>query len=248
MSTSPDLNEAPPPQLDDAWARVLHAREDYRLLEQSLNEFLYSYVEGMEKGWDPDTEGFAIRLRDPNDSTVTGRPAVLTSQILEGLRTALDYLVFELSALNTPDLNERQPQFVIADDASGFENQARTRLRHLTAEQRGFVERLQPYNGNEMLALLREMTGEGKHRRLLSLQDRTGLEIHFAELTKQQDYEGWFVFPVERGQAFFAKAKGPSTFLLVDKYDAMPFVNAMIAHVEDILRASHYLFSIPTEG
>ena len=40
--------------------------------------------------------------------------------------SALDYMVFELSTLNKPDLRENTPQFVIADTKKEFANQSRT--------------------------------------------------------------------------------------------------------------------------
>ena len=55
----------------------------------------------------------AIEVRHPRESIVSGVPTVLTGQIIEGLRSALDYMVFELSRRNYPDLDERLPQFVL---------------------------------------------------------------------------------------------------------------------------------------
>ena len=172
---------------------------------------------------------------------MSGAPQVLVAQIAESLRTALDYMVFRLSTLNEPNLNEQVPQFVIADSESAFRNQGR-RLRYLTDEQRGFVEQIQPYHGNDMLALLQTMTNEGKHRRLLSVRDNTGLDIYFAEMTKKDEYRGCFVYPGEKGNAIFAKPKGKEVVVLMGRYDAMTLLREMIGHAEDILRASYCFF------
>ena len=40
----------------------------------------------------------------PKEGNVRGRPRVLVSHIAENMRTALDYMVFELSASNRPEL------------------------------------------------------------------------------------------------------------------------------------------------
>ena len=154
--------------------RLGQAKEDYFVLAHELNGFLYDYVKSMVKGFDSITGNFVLQLRHPKERTVKGRPRVLAAQIVENLRTSLDYMTFELSVLNKPDLNEKVPQFVIAYNESDFERQAKTRLRHLTDEQRNFVEQIQPYNGNAMLGLLGEIAIQGKHRRLLALQDVTG--------------------------------------------------------------------------
>ena len=241
MDTSPDMEETPP-QLEDALARLEQAKEDYAFLAQQLNEFLYDYVKGMVKGFNPETGAFDLQLRHPKESNVRGRPRVLAAQIVENLRNSLDYMTFELSVLNKPDLNEKVPQFVIANSESDFERQAKTRLRHLTSEQKSFVEQVQPYNGNGMLALLGEIAIQGKHRRLLSLQDVTGLDIYFAEIAKQDDYKDCFMYPMEKDTAIFARPKGKTTFLLIEKYDAMGLLKDMIGHVEDILRVSYCFF------
>ena len=93
-----------------------------------------------------------------------------------------------------------------------------------------------------MLGLLGEIAFQAKHRRLLSLKDITGLDIYFAEITKQEDYQDCFVYPVEKGHAIFARPRRKATFLLIEKYDAMGLLKEMIEHVEDILCVSYCFF------
>lgn len=223
-------------------ARVDQAKQNWFELGRELQEFLYEYVRGMVRGFDRQGN-MTLQMRHPDESIIGGRPKVLVGQIVENLRTALDYLVFELSAKNEPNLNERVPQFVIAVDGEDFERQAKGRLRYLTDEQRGFVEQLQPYNGNRMLGLLGEMAGEGKHRRLLSVRDKTGWHIVFGEMCKRGEYEGYFVYPVEGDHAVFARPRGGEpAVLLMDKYNAVSLLKGMIGQVEDMVRVSYALF------
>ena len=241
MNTPEEKHEVPP-ELADAWARIAQATENYNSLLHEMTAFLYRYVESMVKGWDRKSESFVLQLRHPKESIVTGVPKVLVAQIVENLRTSLDYMIFQLSMLNTSELNERAPQFVIADTEAEFNKQANRRLRYLTAEQKSFVERIQPYHGNRMLALLGEIAGMGKHRSLLSIRDNTCLEIHFAEMTKKQEYKGWFLFPVEKGSAIFARPKHEGSIVLLEQYDAMPTLKEMIYHIADVIRVSHCFF------
>lgn len=231
-----------PHQLEDALARIDQAKENYDDLAYELNKFLHSYVKGMVKGLDRKTGNFVFQFRHPKESKVKGRPNVLVAQIVENLRTALDYLVFQLSVLNNPELNKRTPQFVIADCRSGFEQQAKARLRYLSDEQKILIEKLQPYNGNELLAVLGEMAGQGKHRYLLTLRDISNFDIRFGEITKRECYKDYFTYPMEKGTAIFAKPIDEPRFLLIDKYDLMRFLNSMIGHVEDVLRVSYCFF------
>ena len=241
MNTSPNQHETPQ-QLEDALARIEQAKENYLSLADEAEKFLYNYVKGMVKGINPTTGIHTLQLRHPKDRILRRTPVVLVSQIVENLRTALDYMIFELSALNKPDLNEREPHFVISDSKKKFYQQAKTRLRHLTAEQKSFVEQLQPYNGNKMLALLGELAVKGKHRSLLSITDITGLDIFFAEITKHEEYKDCFVYPMEKEHAIFARPTDKPSLLLLQKYDAMALLKSMIGHVEDVLRVSYCFF------
>ena len=214
--------QEPPSQLVDALARVAQAKANYIAFANEIQVFLYEYVGGMIKG---EGDDFAIQLRHPKESEVSGPAKVLVGQIVENLRSALDYMVFELSALNDPDLNPRTPQFVIAEDESSFQRQAKRRLRYLSDEQKTLIEKIQPYHGNIVLGLLAEMAGAGKHRRLLRVWDNTGLQVYLAEMEKQAEYEDCFVYPVGKGSAVFAKPEGRPTVLLMDKYDATRLLN-----------------------
>ena len=173
---------------------------------------------------------------------MTGRPQALVVDIVEDLRAALDYMVFELSALNKPDLNERAPQFVIADTKEDFDQQSKSRLCYLTGEQRrSLLKKCSPFNGNHMLGILRDMSGPSKHRRLLSVRDNSGWDIYMAEAEKRDEYKDCFMYPMEKGQAIFARPKSYSIILL-EKYDAMGILKAMAEHVGGIVRLSHCFF------
>ena len=231
-----------PEQLLNAWTRLYRAKENYDTLADEVTNFLYEYVKGMVRGWNPESEGFVLRLRHPRDSVMTGKPQVLVVDIVEDLRASLDYMVFELSALNTPDLAKKTPQFVISDTKEDFDQQSKRRLRYLTLEQRtDFIERLQPFNGNYMLALLRDIANQSKHRALLSLRDNSGWDIYTNDIKNREKYKDCFVYPMEKGQAVFAKPKTYSIILL-EKYDALKLLKAMDEHVGDIVRASHCFF------
>ena len=241
MSALHDVGQAPS-QLQDVLDRTDRAKELYVSLVREMDEFLYHYVEGMVKGRDPETGNFVLWLRHPRDSVVHGQPRVLVTEIVENLRSALDYMVFQLSVLNEPDLNKRVPQFVVSATEADFESQSRSRLRYLTDEQKDFVRRIQPYQGNWVLGLLGEMAGSSKHRGLLSVRGHTGFDIYFADITKVDDYQGFFMYPVEEGQAFFARPKDKQAILLMEKYDALPTLKAMIKHTADIIRISYCFF------
>lgn len=238
-----------PSALEHALTRVVKAQDDYNVLLDQLQTVLFEYIKGMIQGRDKESGSFIVRLRHPKESSVLGKPSVLVSQIVEGLLCALDYLVFELSRLNAPDFNERQPQFVIADSETAFKGQAKKHLQYLTTEQVDFIEQLQPYRGGAILGLLRDMANPSKHRHLLSFRNNTSWDIYFADMARRGEYQDAFVYPVEDGQAFFAKPKGTPLFLLLDKYDALRLLRGVIQAVNDTLLASScFFYGLPFNG
>ena len=205
MSPSLEVSETPP-ELEDVLARVSRAQECYVSLAQEMDRFLYCYVEGMVKGRDSETGNFTLQLGHPRESVVKGRPRLLVAEIVENLRSALDYMVFQLSVRNEPELSERVPQFVISSNKADFKRQAKSRLRYLTDEQKGFVEQMQPYRGNLLLGLLGDMAGSSKHRKLLSIRDNTGLDIYFAEMAKNMIFRAFSSIRCKKGTRY---SQGP---------------------------------------
>lgn len=211
--------------LEDARQRIESAMVNHVRFVHSSREFLHDYVKGMLKGFD-ENGAFCVQLRKPADGRITGRPRVLAAEIVEGVRSALDYTVFALSARNNPDMNPKHPKFVIADDKAGFDAQA-TALKHLTDAERSFVEALQPYATNsDMLALVRNAANRVKHRNLLTIDDNSPLEVVFAEMAKKDEYKGWWCYPQDKGNAVFAR--GELRVFMLGQYDAIGLLGAMI--------------------
>jgi hypothetical protein len=90
----------------------------------------------------------------------------LISEFLFHGRSALDYIVFRLAFHNTTR-EQDGTQFPICDSQQYFEKIRKRRdspLRHLTGPQIALVERVQPYNGFPVLALLNRISNRDKHR------------------------------------------------------------------------------------
>ena len=231
-----------PPQLNDALARIAKAKEDFHSLYDALDDFIYDYFEGMVKGVDAETGDRHLQLRHPDDSVVKGRGPVLVAQVVENLRTSLDYLVYQLSLLNQPKADVRTPQFVIAGSEQEFRNQAKSRYRYLTDEQVRFFEQIQPYNGNAMLALLNKMTRPSKHRHLLSLVDYSNMRIVIADIEKKDQYPGYREIPFDDKTVLLVRVED-ARIILMDRYEVMRTLRDMIEHCEEILSACFGVFS-----
>jgi hypothetical protein len=233
-----------PSELENALAKINKTQEDYCHFSKKIAEFLYEYVKGMIKGIDQETGHFVIQARHPKDSILPSHLKILVGEIVGNLRSALDYMIFELSVKNNPNLEERFPQFVIVDDEQKFERASNTGLKYLTDEQKVFVEKIQPYHGYEILKLLRDAANISKHRQPLELRDVTGLDIYYDELSNKELYEGAWTYPQEDGGAIFAKPSSSNGLrtVLMNKYDGLKILGLMIVDIQKIVQASYKYF------
>ncbi len=210
-------------QLQDSDDRLEAAKVDYDEFLVQLDRFLFSYIKRMWKGRDPNrADNYVVQLPSHKDNNIAGRPRVLVGRIVESLRSALDYAVFVLSERNGHRLNARHPKFVIVDDRDTFDHAAKVALKHLTQQERSFVERLQPYHGNVVLALIRDASNRTKHRRLLSMSHNTNLTLVLADAKDEHKYSGWWRVASDSGSAFFAKPSEFRRATMLNGYESSP--------------------------
>ena len=87
------------------------------------------------------------------------------------LRSALDYVVYELAILDSGKVQE-QTQFPIVDCEKDFNEQKR-HLRGLNEHHIRAIEALQPYKRIEWAKTLRGISNPDKHRHLIPVQAQT---------------------------------------------------------------------------
>ena len=86
----------------------------------------------------------------------------MVSETIHNLRAALDYLIYELAILDSGQI-QQGTQFPIEDTPKGWKRH-RGFLKGLSCTHKAAVERLQPYNGCNWIALLRSLSNPDKHR------------------------------------------------------------------------------------
>ncbi|MCH7699761.1 MAG: hypothetical protein IH865_12550 [Chloroflexi bacterium] len=166
------------PSLNGVWAKIGRAKMHRDSLETKINEGF---------GKDPAPPRFGLRFSQETGehvlyvsrlgdfAEVMQECALLTSDLLNNLRSALDHLVFQLAVKCTKD-NVQRPravQFPICDfrrryNGNGFRDKTKTYLR----EVRGYwtrFEKLQPFarrhmDPNRALAILRDLNNPDKHQ------------------------------------------------------------------------------------
>lgn len=242
--------------LADAFARVDDARSDLQALEAEVTNFVRQTVTKMAKGWSGERNSFVVSLppaRLSNKGKVNNRIRLLCGKVSENLRAALDYGIMRLAQESDPNLVERDVSFVIAKDNLGYERQAKRALKHVDEDVRNWLERLQPYNGNEILAFVRDTSNMAKHRSLMKVSHATKLTIVLHERRDGTNYlnEGeWWGIPAGKGHEFLVRSER-SQLIVRNKHDALTVLPICIEHVHMILNALEYYLKnkhFPGEG
>lgn len=234
-----------PQQLVDAWARLEQVDDDFVALQREIDHFALEYYRRMPQGRDPETGDYTIKFNHPSANAMTGRPQVLAVRVMEGIRSALDYVVFQLSLFNYPGLeNKRAPQFLIADTKADFRKAAGSRLRHLTAEQMELVESLQPFRGNFVLGVLRDAVNASKHRQLLELEDGTGADMYIVPARDKGRYRDARLIWEDDRVAYFVRLR-EHRVALMGKYKATRLLKEMGDQAVHVVLASRKYFDAP---
>lgn len=157
----------------DHRAKLEWARRHFNILESAIDLFIDDkpYAATAEK--DKETGEYGLRI-----SPVRGVPADWSLQvgdIVHNLRSALDTLAFALATDHIPALTKKESrtvQFPILDTLSEFSTDPKGWLNRIPRDARAAFEKLQPYHtrhprDKRLLAVLRDLSNEDKHRRLL---------------------------------------------------------------------------------
>lgn len=151
--------------LRDSFVKVLRAREhlvefkssahayiqnEYRLAMQ-INQFHIGQKLGERIGFITPSSPYPVKL------------SILVGETIQHLRTALDYLIYQLAILDSGEI-KNGTQFPIEDSAAKFDGRRRSYLRGVNDSHAEAVERLQPYNGVYWTQRLRTLSNPEKHR------------------------------------------------------------------------------------
>jgi hypothetical protein len=105
--------------------------------------------------------------RFSNVPEVPERARILLGDIVHSTRGALDYLVAQVSELDSGGV-QPQTQFLTCDSNTEFAKEARRRLRGLSPAHVAMIEAVQPYNpGGEWTKWLRDFSNRDKHNDLV---------------------------------------------------------------------------------
>jgi len=169
--------------LDGAYERINGARENLDTLKPLIKDFTQVVADGVSLDY---KEGFVNikgeRRRVPigTASAQINQPAPLKvsrliGYVVQDLRSALDYLVYELARFISKAVVDKT-QFVIVDSEEEFRRN-KWHLRGLTGEHITEFEGLQPYKGCQWTGMLRDLSNPDKHRHLLAIKSPVVIRI-----------------------------------------------------------------------
>jgi hypothetical protein len=169
--------------LAGAYARIDRADIHFKELETILQRFykikedqFFSQMDRVSEKVPLDMRvGIGTKARSVQPVPIEA--AAVAGEIFYNLRSALDYLIYELACFNFPGVAHNGTQFIIkhskADTKSpsgktirGFDSESRTRLKGLLKHQIAAIEDSQPYNGVTWTQTLRDLSNPDKHRKL----------------------------------------------------------------------------------
>lgn len=167
--------------LDAAIQRVDRAYEHLCELQRHIAEIRQNFAATARIYFDPNPPHEVFAFPPPK---IFNPPiiSIVLGEICYSLRSALDYLVFEL-ARQASGIIQDNTQFPIDDKPEQFAKHKCSRLKGLSVEHKAAIERLQPYNGCTWTKVLRDLSNPDKHRALTDRGLTFNVEVRTENMT-----------------------------------------------------------------
>ncbi len=170
--------------LDGAYEQVRGAREHLDSLRPDIQDFAKVVTNGVSLNYEErivKINGVMRRVPMGTASATVNLPAPLRvsrliGEVVRNLRSALDFLIYELACFDAKAIVERT-QFVIVDSEKEFREQ-KWHLRGLSGEHIAAFERLQPYHpGCQWTGILRDLSNPANHKHLTTVRSPVTIAI-----------------------------------------------------------------------
>lgn len=150
--------------LDGCFERVRRADEHLADLKGRLREMTRQQIDALVVNFHTEPPYGIKEVLRPKQTFFDMRIGILIGEICYNLKSALDWLIFELANLDSGTF-QGGTQFPIDDTQERFAAHVKQGwLKGLNASHIAAIERLQPYNGCDWAGRLRDCTNPDKHR------------------------------------------------------------------------------------
>ena len=231
------MTQSTPKQLQGSLVRIKRAELFLVELEGVLAEFEKALFDSIDFRPEESGEGFTMQFPDltsPHTNLLPEASAIVGDAV-NNLRSALDYLVYELARHNEGK-EVRNTQFVIARSTREFEDQKKTRLKSLTERQVENIRNVQPFQGVTWTELLRDISNPDKHRHLVAIDDD---EFQILLRGSVRDDELFHDLPyrsIETSTRRIVVQGKISNVLIMDKFPAIDTLNELCKKVSETVQ------------
>lgn len=146
-----------------------------------LGDFARECEDYLAASYNPDTGQYGILVEFPDPSE--DLPLAI-SDCIHNLRSALDYIVFELAIKDSGTVQEgtqfpldtESPKTTPDGHKLGWDVRVKSSIQHLSQPHRDIIEKMQPYNGVKWTKALKDISNPDKHRKLTAVKNTD--ELH----------------------------------------------------------------------
>lgn len=185
--------------LDGCFERVRRADEHLADLKTKFATVFVQQANAIGIEFDPNHSYRIAKVMQPPKTFFGMRIAILVGEICYNLRSALDYLVFELAKLDS-STEQSGTQFPIMDAEQDFDGRGKgTFLKGVNTAHVTAIERLQPYNGCNWTKSLRDASNPDKHRHFVKAGGSFTATVHSSletDLSRVLGHERTVLHPV----------------------------------------------------
>jgi hypothetical protein len=164
--------------LDPCFARVRRADEHLVDLKRLFAEVQVRQANAVEIEFDPNPPYSILGAKQPPETFIGMNFPIRIGEICYNLRSALDYVIFELAKLDS-GVEQSGTQFPIMDAEQDFEGRGKGAfLKGVNLIHVARIERLQPYTGCNWTRNLRDTSNPDKHRHFLKMKGDVTATVH----------------------------------------------------------------------
>ncbi len=158
--------------------KINRAKQLKKDLDKVLYDFLASQPYKIDTKRDPQSKRLIYFITKADE--VPEEISLITGDIIQNLRSALDHLAYQLFMINTGNrTNARHIYFPIAEDATLYERDKDRKTEGIAQEAKDAIDVIRPFRGgNDTLWKIHKLNNIDKHRLLVTV----GSSYHSVDL------------------------------------------------------------------